>query len=145
MFPDLRYRLRILPILFLFSLTTLAQSNDSLRFGRHTLSLNLTPGIRREVQLFFEWPTSPTLSLEMVAGVWIPSTQRDYDMVLGTFTRSYDERYQVLPYERGWFGGVNWKKYPSRNHRGDSSPSFHPVCFTALVRSTTGVWAKAAV
>jgi hypothetical protein len=116
MLPTLPHWLRILPVALLLSLSGHAQSRDSLRFNRHTLGLNLTPGIRREVQLFYEWPLNRTSGLELVIGGRVPSGQRDYDTApLELIWSSYDHRYQALPYEKGWAAGLNWKKYSFRN------------------------------
>jgi hypothetical protein len=106
----------VLPVALLLSLSGHAQSRDSLRFNRPILGLNLTPGILREVQLFYEWPLNGTSSLELVIGGRVPSGQRDYNRTPNSFIWStYKNRYQPLPYEKGWAAGLNWKKYSFRN------------------------------
>jgi hypothetical protein len=108
-------RMHALVVFSLLSLTALAQPTHSRYVRRHNFSLNLMPGIRREVQLFYERPIGLVTSLEVVAGMRVPSGQRDHNTAPGIFTPMYNERYQPLPYEKGWAAGVNWKKYSFRN------------------------------
>lgn len=109
-------RMHALVLFSLLSLTALAQPTDSRYFRRYNFSLNLTPGIRREVQLFYERPIGLVTSLEVVAGIRVPSGQRDHNTNAGVFRgTSYDERYHALPYEKGLAAGVNWKKYSFRS------------------------------
>jgi hypothetical protein len=104
----------MLPALLLFSLTALAQSNDSPRFKRHTISLNLAPGIRREVQLFYERRIGFASSIEVIVGTRVPAGGDEYAYEPGLYSPSYKQGYFALPYEKGLAGGINWKKYRSR-------------------------------
>jgi hypothetical protein len=111
MLLHLPYRLCILPVLFLFSFAGLVRAQDSLRFIRHTLHLNLMPGIEREVQLSYERALGPNSSLEMVLSGRIPVPgqldTRSLGMVFGP--PSYDEQVYTLSYENAFGAGVHWK------------------------------------
>jgi hypothetical protein len=122
--PQLHFsRMHALVLFSLLSLTALAQPTDSRYVRRPNFSLNLMPGIRREVQLFYERPIGLVTSLEVMVGTRIPSGQRDHNTNASILKgMSYGERYYALPYENGWAAGLNWKRYPLRNSAGRLVP-----------------------
>lgn len=149
------FRIHALVLFSLLSLTALAQPTQSRYFRRHNFSLNLTPGIRREVQLFYERPIGLVTSLEVVAGMRVPSGQRDYNTEAGLFEgTSYAERYHALPYENGLAAGLNWKKYSFRSSAKRFVPFvsagvlyrfgyFNDKCYAEAAGTGAGSWAQA--
>lgn len=138
----------------LLSFAGLAQSGDSLRLDRQTISVNLASGLGREVQLFYEGPISRTSGIEWVIGGRVPSGQRDYVDYPGIFTPSYVERYQALPYENALIAGAHLKKYFFRHPAGRSvfflSPGllyrfgwFNDRCYGEGYGTGSASWAQA--
>jgi hypothetical protein len=148
-------RIHALVLFSLLSLTALAHPTESPYFGRHNFSLNLIPGIRWEVQLFYERAIGLVTSLEVVVGTRVPSGQRDYDTAAGIFIWSpYEDRYYALPYEKGWAAGVNWKKYTFSNSTRRFVPFasagllyrfgyFNDRCYAEAACTNSAEWAQA--
>ena len=107
--PNLRSRLGTLLVLLLPVFSGHAQSADLAGLLRHTLHLNLTPGIRREVQFSYERIFSPATAVEVVLGARIPSTGHYHQGLNHVILRGYDERVFPLSYENGFTAGVFWK------------------------------------
>jgi hypothetical protein len=115
MTPTLRLPLLpVLAVLWLNGTPCCAQFPEAAPTGLHTVSLNLTPAVNREVQLSYERALSEYASLEIIAGTRIPSNE---DQVVRSRSISlvssggYESRVFTLPYEKSYAAGVQWKRY----------------------------------
>lgn len=111
-------------VLLLPALSGYAQSADSVRFIRHTLHLNLTQGIRQEVQFSYERTFNPTVGVEVVLGARIPSSRNYYRGSSFGIVGGYDERVFPLPYENGFLAGAFFKGSFSRTERREFAPFY---------------------
>jgi hypothetical protein len=107
-------RLSLLPVLAVVWLTATpcrAQFPEASPNGLHTVSLNLTPSLNREVQLSYERALFKTSSLEVTVGTRIPSAKDRYVQTVSLFSSFYENRLFALPYEQSYAVGVHWKKF----------------------------------
>ncbi len=113
MTSTLRLPLRFLLVaLLLTGIPCRAQFPEAPPIGLHTVSLNLAPAVNREVQLSYERALFETSSLEITAGVRIPSAQDRVVRSIGPFSpASYEGRVFTLPYEKSYAAGVQWKRF----------------------------------
>jgi hypothetical protein len=114
MTPTLRLPLlSVLAALLLTGTPCRAQFPEPSPTGLHTVSLNLAPAVNREVQLSYERALFETSSLEVIAGMRIPSNADRVTRSVSLFSPGggYDGRVFTLPYEKSYAAGIHWKQF----------------------------------
>jgi hypothetical protein len=113
MSPTLRLPLfPVLAALFLTGTPCRAQFPEASPIGLNTVSLNLAPAVNREVQLSYERALFGASSLEVTAGMRIPSAEDRVVRAISPFSPGgYEGRVFTLPYENSYAAGVHWKQF----------------------------------
>ncbi len=113
MTPTLRLPLLSVFAALLFTGTPCrAQFPEASPIGLHTISFNLAPAVNREVQLSYERALFGTSSLEVTAGMRMPSAKDRVVRAISPFSHGgYEDRVFMLPYEKSYAAGVQWKQF----------------------------------